>query len=198
MAIDATQLYRDSAGHLFDSPEAAEVEALKAQLAANERTFTEYGGGAVDFTDNDYVNQITTPLPADVATQMARDLSASASNNRLNRPFADWVPWDNSAKLVRARSLYDVIGISIDMRVIADKIGGVVRVSMMAGAIEVGAKNMPLTVQPGFEEKIRVDFPQIFVRNSFVNNGVKLLLTPTVPMTLVEFSPEFYPLGYEA
>lgn len=198
LTVAGVPVYRDSAGVLREVKDAGEIDAIRQELAANERTFTEYGGGAVDFTDNDYVNQITTPLPADVATQVTRDLSASAANNRLNRPFADWVPWDNSAKLVRARALYDVIGISIDMRVIADKIGGVVRVSMMAGAIEVGAKNMPLTVQPGYEEKIRVDFPQIFVRNSFVNNGVKLLLTPTVPMTLVEFSPEFYPLGYEA
>lgn len=171
---------------------------ISAALAANARTFSEYGGGAIDFTDTDYVNDITAPLPADVATQVTRNLNASAANNRLNRPFADWVPWDNTAKLVRPRALYDVIGVSIDMRVIPDKIGGVVRVSMMAGAIEVGAKNMPLTVQPGVEEKIRVDFPQVFVRNSFFINGAKLLLTPTVPMTLVEFSPEFYPLGYEA
>lgn len=190
-------LERIAAGIEAASP--GDVNAkISAALAANERTFSEYGGGAVDFTDTDYTNAITTPLPADTATQITRNLNASAANNRLNRPFTDWVPWDNTAKLVRARALYDVIGISIDMRIVPDKVGGVVRVSMMAGAVEVGAKNMPLTVQPGTEEKIRVDFPQIFVRNSFATNGARLMLTPTVPMTLVEFSPEFYPLGYEA
>lgn len=198
MAIDGTQYYRDSAGHLFDSPEIAQIDALKAELAADQRSFTEYGGGFVDYTDNDYLAGTATVLPADVATQMGRNLSASAANKRLNRPFADWQPWDNAAKLVRGRALYDVIGVSIDLRLIPDKVTGVLRVSMMAGAIEVGAKNMPLTVQPGSEEKIRVDFPQVAVRQNFITNGVRLLLTPTVPMALVEFSPEFYPLGYEA
>lgn len=162
------------------------------------KSFEQYGGGFIDYTDNGFIAGTTTPLPADIATQITRDLTASAANSRLNRPFADWQPWDNAAKLIRGRSLYDVIGISIDIRIIPDKVGGVFRVSLMAGTIEVGAKNMPLTVQPGTEEKIRVDFPQIAVRNSFITNGAKLLLTPTVPMTLVEISPEFYPLGYEA
>jgi len=178
------------------TPGASQAD-IDAALSAHDREFSEYGGGFIDYTDNDYNAGVTVPLVADLPTQVMRDLSASAANNRLNRPFADWLPWDNSAKLVRARALYDVVINSSDIRVVPDKVGGVLRVSFMAGTIELGGKNMAITSQPGVEEKIRVDF--IFpVRNSFLNNGARIMLTASVPMTLVEFSPEFYPVGYEA
>lgn len=174
------------------------AEAVQAELAQNERAFTEYGGGFVDYTDNHYVAGTTTAVPAGTAMKIERDLTASAVNSRLNRPFSDWQPWDNAAKLVRARSLYDIIGIRIDIRLIPDRVGAVVRVSMNTPTVELAGKNMPLTSPPGEEEKITVDFPELAVRRSFFENGAAFYLTANVPMTLVEFSPEFYPLGYEA
>jgi hypothetical protein len=166
-------------------------------VAYNPGDFGRYGGGFVDYSDNDYTNGATVALAAGVPYQVTRDLAPTANNYRFNRPFDQWQPWDNSAKLVRARALYDIFATSSDIRVVPDKVGGVLRVSFMAGQIEMGGKNMALTALPGNEEKIRVDF--IFpVRNSFFTNGARIMLTASVPMTLVEFSPEFYPLGYEA
>jgi len=178
------------------TPGASQAD-IDAALAAHDREFSEYGGGYIDYTDNDYVAGTTVAMTAGVPWQVTRDLSASAANSRLNRPFADWQPWDNTAKLVKPRALYDVLINSSDIRVVPDKVGGVLRVSFMAGAVELGGKNMAITSQPGVEEKIRVDF--IFpVRNSFLTNGARIMLMASVPMTLVEFSPEFYPMGYEA
>jgi len=178
------------------TPGASQAD-IDAALAAHDREFSEYGGGFIDYTDNDYNAGVTVSLVAGTPTQMMRDLSASAANSRLNRPFTDWAPWDNTAKLVRPHALYDTFFNSSDIRVVPDKVGGVLRVSFMAGVIELGGKNMAITAQPGVEEKIRVDF-KFPVRNSFFNNGAKIMLTASVPMTLVEFSPEFYPDGYEA
>lgn len=181
----------------FVSAPAASQADIDAALAANQRTFSEYGGGFIDYTDNGFTQGVTTTLAAGVPYQVDRDLTASAANSRFNRPFTGWQPWNNSAKLVRPRALYDIIITSSDIRVVPDKVGGVLRVSFMAGAIELGGKNMAITALPGNEEKIRVDF--IFpVRNSFLTNGARIMLTASVPMLLREFSPEFYPVGYEA
>jgi len=171
---------------------------INAAFAANDRQFSEYGGGFVDYSDVDYANNITTPVPAGTPMQIVRNLSAAAVNYRLNRPFATWQPWDDVAKLVRARALFDIIGVRIDIRLIPDRVNAVVRVSMNTPTVELAGKNMPLTAPPGVEEKITVDFAELAVRNSFFQNGAGFYLTANVPMTLVEFSPEFYPLGYEA
>jgi hypothetical protein len=189
-------VYRDSAGVLRERPDQGDVDALRTELAAKEREFTEYGGGFIDYTDNDFGRGVRTLIPADVPTQVMRDLTATAANSRLNRPFAGFAFWDNDAKLVRGRALYDVLQVSMFLRLIPDRIDGVLRVSLQAGAIEIGGKNMSITAAVGSEESIRADF--IFpVRNMLLNNGAKVMLTSTVPLALVEFSPEFYPMGYE-
>ncbi len=158
--------------------------------------FGRYGGGYVDFSDAD-ASGTGFALPAGVPTQLTRSLLSSSANTRLNRPFNGHQFWDNTAKLIRGRALYDIVATSMFVRVIPDKLGGVLRIAIQAGAIEVGGKNMAITAPVGSEESIRADF--IFpVRNMLLTNGGKIILTATVPMTLVEFSPEFYPLGYEA
>lgn len=197
MPVDGTQFYRDSAGHLFDSPEAGEINDLRAQLAADQRSFTEYGGGFVDYTDLDFATGIKTILPVGQPYQLARNLSATGANVRLNRPFAGHEFWDNSAKVIRGRALYDLVMMSMAVRVVPDQLGGVLRVAIQAGAIEVGGKNMAITAPVGAVEAIRADF--IFpVRNSLLTNGGKIMLMSNVPMTVIETSPEFYAIGYEA
>ena len=160
--------------------------------------FSRYGGGWVDYTDNDYTAGKPTTIAGGSTYTMARDLEASAANFRLNNPFAGFQFWDNAAKLVRARALNDIIGVRIAMRVVPDRIGGVVRISLATPTIELAGKNMPLTVVPGTEEQLSVDFPQLAVRPSFFQNGAAFMVSSTVTVALVEFSPEFYPLGYEA
>lgn len=190
-------VYRDSAGHLYEDQDNADIAALRSEFEASERTFSEYGGGFVDYTDFDYVAGAKTVLAAGVPTQLSRDLGASAANTRLNRPFAGHAFWDNGAKLIRGRALYDIVAISAAIRVVPDQVGGVLRVAIQAGAVEIGGKNMAITAKVGAEEAIRVDF--LFpVRSGLLTSGGKVMLTATVPMTINEFSPEFYPLGYEA
>lgn len=101
--VNNVRVYQDSAGFYREYPIDPQVDQIKAELAASDRKFSEYGGGFIDLTDNDYVAGTTVALAEGATYAVARDLSASSANTRLNRPFADWQPWDNSAKLVRAR-----------------------------------------------------------------------------------------------
>jgi len=197
LTVAGVPVYRDSAGVLRELPGQAELDALKTQLAADQRSFTEYGGGFVDYTDLDFAAGIKTILPVGQPYQLARNLSASGANVRLNRPFAGHEFWDNTAKVIRGRALYDLMMMSMAVRVVPDQLGGVLRVAIQAGAIEVGGKNMAITAPVGAVEAIRADF--IFpVRNSLLTNGGKIMLTSNVPMTVIETSPEFYAIGYEA
>jgi hypothetical protein len=170
----------------------AEVEAIRS-----DPSFTEYGGGFVDYTDNDFAAGTRSILPVNTPWQLTRDLTATGANVRLNRPFAGHQFWDNTAKVIRGRALYDLVMMSMAIRVIPDQLGGVLRVAIVAGAIEIGGKNMAITAPVGSMESIRADF--IFpVRNALFTNGGKIMLTSNVPMALIETSPEFYAIGYEA
>jgi len=176
------------------SPEEA-ARIAQAEVAKNAPVFSQYGGGFVDYTDNDFVAGIKTVLPINTPWQLNRDLAATGANVRLNTPFAGHQFWDNAAKLIRGRALYDTMMMSIAIRVVPDQLGGVLRVALQAGAIEIGGKNMAITAPVGVMESIRVDF--IFpVRPSLLTNGAKMMLTTNVPMTLIETSPEFYAIGF--
>ena len=59
LTVAGVPVYRDSAGVLREVPDARDEE-LRAQIAANERTFSEYGGGFIDYTDNGYTQGLTT------------------------------------------------------------------------------------------------------------------------------------------
>ena len=197
LTVAGVPVYRDSAGVLREVQDNGQIDALREQLAADTRTFSEYGGGFVDFTDNDFAAGNKTVLPVGTPWQLNRNLTASGANVRLNRPFAGHQFWDNDAKLIRGRALYDIVMMSMAIRVVPDQLGGVLRVAIQAGAIEVGGKNMAITAPVGTMESIRADF--IFpVRNSLLANGGKVMLTSNVPMTVIETSPEFYAMGYEA
>lgn len=195
--VNGVPVYKDSAGVWRERPEQAEIDAIRQELDASERTFSEYGGGFVDYTDFDFVAGTVTQLQPGVPTQLVRDLGASSANEQLNRPFASHQFWDNSAKLIKARSLFDTLIMSAAVRLIPDQVGGVLRVALQAGPVEIGGKNMAITAPVGATEQIRVDF--IFpTRGNLVSNGAKIMLTANVPMALVEFSPEFFPIGYKA
>ena len=183
-------VYRDSAGYPQERPGAS-------LDAAQVRDFTEYGGGFIDYTDNHFAQGIRTSLIAGTANRVEMDLTASANNRRLNRPFQNWQPWDNDAKLVRPRALYDIFGVRIAIRLIADQIDGVVNIALRTPTIEVASDTKAL-ISAGEEERVTANFMQIPVRAGFLRDGAAFYITPTVPMTLIEFSPEFGPNGYEA
>jgi len=191
MALPPLKVFRDSAGFAQEAPDTAEL------TASQTREFSEYGGGFIDYTDNNFAAGITTYLAAGVAHRVELDLSASAANTRLNRPFENWRPWDNATKLVRARALYDMFGIRINMRVEADIRGGVINVALRTPTIEIATDTKAL-VSAGEEERLTASLLQIPVRAGFLRDGASFYLTPNVPMTLIEFSPEFGPEGYEA
>lgn len=79
LTVAGVPVYRDSAGVLREVPDARDEE-LRAQIAADERTFEQYGGGFIDYTDNGYTQGLTTALAAGVPYQVDRDLTASAAN----------------------------------------------------------------------------------------------------------------------
>ncbi|ANC85461.1 hypothetical protein [Sphingomonas sp. NIC1] len=64
----------------FVSAPAASQADIDAAIAAQQRTFSEYGGGFIDYTDNGYTQGLTTALAAGVPYQVDRDLTASAAN----------------------------------------------------------------------------------------------------------------------
>lgn len=191
MALPPLKVFRDSAGFPQEAPDTAEL------TAAQTRTFSEYGGGFIDYSDNNFAAGTTTDLVAGVPHRIELDLSASASNARLNRPFENWRPWDNTAKLVRPRALYDIFGVRINIRIVADTRGGVLNVALRTPTIEIATDTKAL-VTAGEEERLTANFMQIPVRAGFLRDGASFYLTPNVPMTLIEFSPEFGPDGYEA
>lgn len=157
------------------------------------------GGGYVDYTDTDYVAGTYLTLLAGQPVQLSRNLTANPARTRLNPPWSDFAFWDNSAKLVKARALHDTLDISVALRIVSDKIGGVLRVQYTTAddAFIVAAKTHSLTAAVGQEEGLTTD-SKIAVGTRFAAVGAKVMLTCTVNATLREFSPIFYPTGYDA
>lgn len=157
------------------------------------------GGGYVDYTDNDYAAATYLPLLAGQTVQLSRDLTPNATRTRLNPPWSGFTFWDNSTKLVKARAQHDTLSISAALRIVSDKIGGVLRVQYITAdnAFIVAAKTHSLTAAVGDEEGLTTD-SIIAVGSRFASVGAKIMLTCTVNATLREFSPIFYPTGYDA
>jgi len=150
------------------------------------------GFGFIDYTDTESPTAIS--LPAGDTVQVLRTLAASTDNNRLRSVFTGHAFW--AANKITPRALYDVIQISIFIRIVPGASNGALDVSLMAGAIEIAAKAFPLTGTVGAGQGLRADFI-IPVRGMFLANGAKVMLRSSVTATVTEFSPEFYPLGYE-
>lgn len=165
-----------------------------AEAAAGDAMSMAAGFGFIDYTDNDAPDVLT--LPADVETEVERDLAPSEANRRLRGPWANHDFWDNEAKLIRARALYDVVTLSFAMRIISDVANGKLTLSLVAGSLNFASTTVPLTAPVGEEESMRIEFT-VPMRSAFVANGAKVMLMSTVDASLVEFSPEFYPVGYE-
>lgn len=153
------------------------------------------GAGFIDYSDLEIGQALE--IPAATPTQMMRNLAASDANRRLSGPWRDHDFWDNTAKLVRSRALFDTFRVSHFIRVIPHKLGAVLRVAYVTGTLEFAAVNMPLTAQVNDEETIRANFIDVATRNQFFTNGARIMLTATEPVTILEFSPEFYPGSYE-
>lgn len=152
------------------------------------------GFGWADYTDNDAPAPLA--LSGGSTVQVSRNLSASGANYRLRGPFAAHQFWDNATDTIRARALYDVIDVSIYLKVIPGASGGTLDVQLMAGAIDIGSKSFEMTGPVGVGKGIRADF-KITCRSAFLTNGAKVMLTPSVTTQLVEFSPEFFPADIE-
>ena len=122
-------------------------------------------------------------------------LSASVANNRLLGPWENFVFWDATNHLIRARALYDMVAMSFVLRFRASVLGGKMEIALVIGVGKVAAKTLTLTAAVGAEENQRVDFflPQ---RTSWFANGAAVVLTSSVDAELIEFSPEFYPQGF--
>ena len=138
-----------------------------------------------------------TAMTAGTALQITRTLAPTAANNRVRGPFLNWVFWDNAAHVIRPRRLYDVLAMSIYIKVTPGATGGNLVVALVAGTLEIASKAFPMTGVVGADMGLRVDFLTA-CRATFLANGAKVMLTSTVSATLKEFSPEFYPLGYES
>lgn len=169
-----------------------DVGSLEERVAALESLST--GLGWVDYSDASAGTAAALTVGSYV--QMTRTLSASATNNRLRGPFAGHAFWDNTAHVARPRALYDVIYLSIYLRVNPGASNGAIDVQLLAGTIDVGTKTFPLTGATGSDQGLRADFI-VPVRTSFVANGAKVMVRTNVNADLKEFSPEFYPLSYE-
>lgn len=166
-------------------------KSLDTRVTALE---SEGGFGFVDYSDTLAGTPVT--LTAGATVQVTRPLSASPTNNRLRGPFEGHAFWDNTASLITPRALYDTIALSIYIKVSPGASGGVLDVALMAGSVDVGTKSIEMTGAVGVAKGLRADFV-VAVRSSFWTNGAKVMLTPTVTTDLLEFSPEFYPLGFE-
>lgn len=174
--------------------EAAKAAAEDAQATADDALSMAAGFGFIDYTDND------APTPLEIAAntevQVERNLSPAPVNQRLRGPWASHVFWDNSAKVIRARALYDRVTIAFAIRLIADVANGELTLSLIAGTINVKSETRPLTAPVGEEESMNIEFT-VPMRNAFVTNGAKVMLTSTVDVSVIEFSPEFYPESFE-
>lgn len=176
----------------------ADFDALAARVSAAETAIAgiqqRTNLGWIDYTDT--TAGTATALTPGTATQITRTLTASAANNRLRGVFDDHQFWHNDTSRIIARGLYDVIMMSLYLAVSPGASGGVLDVQLMAGAIDIGSKAFEMTGAVGTPKGIRADFI-IAVRNGFLTNGVKVMLTASVPTDLIEFSPEFYPMSVE-
>lgn len=184
------KLVGDTAAPIDDVAEAAQEALGLAQDAMSMAA----GFGFIDYTDNESPDPLA--LPADDEVQVERDLSPSAANRRLRGPWLAHEFWDNTGKVIRARALYDVVTLSFAMRVVSDVANGNLTLSLIAGTINVASTTVPLTAPVGDEEVLRIEFT-IPMRNAFVTNGAKVMLMSTVDASVIEFSPEFYPVGFE-
>ncbi|MGJ3625956.1 hypothetical protein AB5I41_01465 [Sphingomonas sp. MMS24-JH45] len=88
-------------------------DAILGRLEAVE---SRSGFGWADYTDNDAPTAVT--LVGGATVQVGRNLSATGPNYRLRGPFAVHSFWDNATKTIRARALYDVIDVSIYLKVV--------------------------------------------------------------------------------
>lgn len=152
--------------------------------------------GWAGYSDND----APTPIELDegVRTRLDRSLAPTSNNNRLTDAFESHVFWAGTSpnKVIAARAIGDVIAVSVHLRVVAGRIDGSLTMEFdVGGAVGVVTqKTVVLTGDVGVEERIRVDF--IFVtRATWVANGAAVYLTSSVPLDVLEVSPEFYPLS---
>jgi hypothetical protein len=157
------------------------------------------GFGWVDYTDT--TSGTETAIAAGVRTQVSREISATGANNKLSGHWLNHNFWGGivgDRKIVGV-SVNDVVAISIALRVRPELVGGILTLEVDVGGA-VGAvvtKSTPLTGDVGELERMRID-ATISMRATFLANGGRVYLTSTVPFALVEFSPEFYPIGFTA
>ena len=180
-------------------PNAPTLMPLSGQPAATYQQVREMdaGFGWVDYSD--LTSGTETPLLAGVRTQISRELSASGANNKLAGHWFGHNFWGGivgDRKIVGV-SVDDVVTMSFALRVRPGLIGGILSLEIDIGGT-VGAvvtKAVPITGEVGEIERLRID-ATIPMQSTFIANGGRVYLTSTVPMTLVEFSPEFYPIGF--
>ena len=157
------------------------------------------GGGYIDYTDNDYPAGNYLTLLAGQTVQLSRDLQPNPTRTRLNPPWSNFAFWDNTTKLIKARAQHDTFDVSAAVRIVSDKIGGVLRIQLMTAdnAFIIAAESLALTSNVGEEEGLTTG-SKIAVGTRLAAVGAKIMLTCTVNATLREFSPIFYPTGYDA
>lgn len=91
------------------------------------------GFGWVDYTDGDAPSELI--LVAGVRTQVNRSLSASAGNNKLAGPWANWNFWAGGSgdRYIDPRAVGDLIEISFALQVIPGGFGGALTLEIDAG-----------------------------------------------------------------
>lgn len=158
---------------------------------------TDAGFGWVDYSD--LISGTETAIAANVRTQVNRELSASASSNKLTGHWLGHNFWGGVVgdRKISAVALNDVVTISFAMRVRPGVAGGDLTLEIdVGGAIgAVATKSEPMAGVVGNIQRTRIDVT-LPVRSTFLANGGRVYLTGSVPFTLVEFSPEFYPIGF--
>jgi hypothetical protein len=146
------------------------------------------GYGFVDYSDLDA--PFALPLPQGVNTQVTRNLAPIPSNSMLKSVFFGHAFWDGTKFTPRA--LDDVVAFSVYMQITPQRLGGVLTFTLMAGGLAIETYTYPLTGNIGVPQPIRADF-RVAVRSRFLASGGIVMLNPSVPCVLTEFSPEVYP-----
>lgn len=187
------------------APIKAKIDAMGAPGLAGDRGLVgdrgpagaASGFGWVDYTDTEA--GVETPLLENVRTQVNRALVASPANNKLAGHWEGHAFWGgtSSDRKIIGVTPADSIALSFVFRVRPGRIGGVLLMEIDVGP-PIGVvvpESRSLFGDVGEIATLRIT--SIFsMRTAFQANGGRVFLTSSVPATLVEFSPEFFPLGF--
>jgi hypothetical protein len=143
--------------------------------------------GFIDYSDTDTSAFL---LQANVRTWIVR--SAPTAINRAQPPYDVVTLWNGA--IITPRAPFDTMAMRLDLDVTPAIWGGYLRMDIDVGGV-IGATNtVEHTISGDAGTLQRVSF-QAFLesRASIMAHGGKIHLTASVPMTITDFSPIFYP-----